>query len=144
MLRLRHDLCPTPSISPRSMGNKWQGKVKRGSRLSQFSSFHYLFKSGRTRVLYCAMFLAISDTPLLGVPTFLQHLCHHLRCQWIQCIYYMRILSARAILRGSIQTNFMLHVSVCGKLTLWPYGSAGTCTINYAPPEGIIVVNLTS
>ena len=67
--------------------------------------------------------------------------------------YYMRILSASAVLecrsRGAIwcpvwntshTDDFMIHVRGDATLTIGPYGSAGTCIINYAPPQINVVV----
>ena len=62
-------------------------------------------------------------------------------------LYYMRILSAS--LRGAIRcpiwktshtADFMIHVRGDATLTIGPYGSAGTCIINYAPPQINVVV----
>ena len=64
-------------------------------------------------------------------------------------IYYMRFLSASAIHGGAIRcpvwnishtADFMIHVRGDTTLTIGPYGSAGTCIINYAPPQINIVV----
>ena len=53
-------------------------------------------------------------------------------------IYYMRILSASAVLgvlcpvRNTSHTaDFIIHVRGDATLTIGPYGSAGTCIINY-------------
>ena len=63
--------------------------------------------------------------------------------------YYMRILSASAIHGGAIRcpvwntshtADFMIHVRGDATLTIGPYGSAGTCIINYAPPQINVVV----
>ena len=61
--------------------------------------------------------------------------------------YYIRILSASAIhgvqydvKYGTRWVQLILLYTFKGDatLTLGPYESAGTCIINYAPPEGII------
>ena len=61
----------------------------------------------------------------------------------------MRILSASAIHGGAIRcpvwntshtADFMIHVRGDATLTIGPYGSAGTCIINYAPPQINVVV----
>ena len=36
--------------------------------------------------------------------------------------------------------DFMIHVRGDATLTIGPYGSAGTCIINYAPPQINVVV----
>ena len=62
---------------------------------------------------------------------------------------YMRILSASAIHEGAIRcpvwntshtAGFMIHVRGDATLTIGPYGSAGTCIINDAPPQITVVV----
>ena len=64
-------------------------------------------------------------------------------------IYYMRILSASAIHGGAIRclvwntshtADFMIHVRGDATLTIRSYGSAGTCIINYTPPQINVVV----
>ena len=64
-------------------------------------------------------------------------------------IYYMRILSASAIHGGAIRcpvwntshtADFIIHVRGDATLTIGPYGSAGTCIINYAPAQINVVV----
>ena len=45
--------------------------------------------------------------------------------------------------RGAIRchtADFMIHVRGDAMLTIGPYGSAGTCIINYAPPQINVVV----
>ena len=63
--------------------------------------------------------------------------------------YYMCILSASAIHGGAIwcliwntshMADFMIHVRGDATLTIGSYGSAGTCIINYAPPQINVVV----
>ena len=63
--------------------------------------------------------------------------------------YYMRILSASAIHGGAIRCpvwntsptdDFIIHVRGDATLTIGPYGSAGPCIINYAPPQINVVV----
>ena len=56
----------------------------------------------------------------------------------------MRILSASAIWcpvwNTSHTADFMIHVRGDATVTIAPYGSTGTCIINYAPPQINIVV----
>ena len=65
----------------------------------------------------------------------------------------MRIPSASAIHGGAIRCpvwntvwntshmgDFMIHVRGDATLTIGPYGSAGTCIINYTPPQINVVV----
>ena len=63
--------------------------------------------------------------------------------------YYMRILSASGIHGGAIRCpvwntshtdDFIIHVWGDTTFTIGPYGSAGTCIINYAPPQINVVV----
>ena len=63
--------------------------------------------------------------------------------------YYMCILSASAIHGGAIRCpiwntshtdDFIIHVRGDAMLTIGPYGSTGTCIIDYAPPQVNVVL----
>ena len=74
---------------------------------------------------------------------------HNRICKFI---YYMSILSVSAIHRGarilacvpygtrSIRPILLYRFRGDAMLSMGPYGSAGTCIINYAPPEINVVV----
>ena len=66
---------------------------------------------------------------------------------YIDLLYAHSICECRS--RGAIRcpvwntshtADFMIHVRGDATLTIGPYGSAGTCIINYAPPQINVVV----
>ena len=60
---------------------------------------------------------------------------------FIICAFYLRV-PFTGVPYGV--PYFMIHVRGDATLTIGPYGSAGTCIINYAPPQiNVVVMTLT-
>ena len=101
---------------------------------------------------YCLALLSLWQlTLLLEIDSGLDHwvsipVWHMIKLHWLEPylynLYYMRILSVSAILVWNTPhtADYIIHVRGAVTLTVRPYGSIGTCIINYAPPRINVVI----